>query len=86
MYVNEDECIAAGLDPKEVNRIAKGISRYAKQAQSLGITIFGGSSGRLDFDDRGTGSEPLIVASLDGMFDGGCGSTQTDDDGLVRGE
>ncbi len=86
MYINEDECIAANLDPKEVQRIAKGLSRYAKQAQALGITIFGGSSGRLDFDDLGTGNQPLIVANLDGMFDGGCGSTTTDENGLLRGE
>jgi hypothetical protein len=86
MYVNEDECLAAGLDPKEVERIAKGISRYAKQAKTLGITVFGGSSGRLDFDDKGTGNEPLVIASLDGLFDGGCGSTDTDENGLIRGE
>jgi hypothetical protein len=86
MYVNEDECVAAGLDPKEVRRIAKGISRYAKQAQNLGMTVFGGSSGRLDFDDQGTGNKPLVVADLDGMYDGGCGSTDTDENGLIRGE
>jgi hypothetical protein len=86
MYINEDECLAANLDPKEVERIAKGISRYAKQAKKLGITVFGGSSGRLDFDDQGTGNEPLVVASLDGLFDGGCGSTSTDENGLIRGE
>ncbi|WP_217495096.1 hypothetical protein [Vibrio sonorensis] len=51
-YEHEDECIAAELDPKEVRRIAKGLTRYAKQAEALGLTIFGGSgSGSLRIDD-----------------------------------
>jgi hypothetical protein len=43
MYVNREECEAAGLDAKEVERIAKGLSRYAKQADALGMEIFGGT-------------------------------------------
>jgi hypothetical protein len=86
MHVNYEECLAAGLNEKEVNRIARGISRYAKQAEKLGLTVFGGSSGRLDFDDKGTGSEPLVIAVLDGTYDGGCGSTNLDENGLTRGE
>jgi len=53
MWVNLEECEAAGLDPKEVKRIAKGLSRYANQAKELGLTVFGGSSGQLHFDDNG---------------------------------
>lgn len=89
MYVNEDECEAAGLDPKEVERIAKGLSRYAREARKLGIEIFGGSgTGSLRFDD---GKPPgrLIIAFLDGHFDGGDGgqgSSTENQDGLIRGE
>ena len=42
MYVNESECEAADLDAEEVERIARGLSRYAKQAEALGLQIFGG--------------------------------------------
>lgn len=83
-YVNEKECEAAGLDPKEVERIARGLSRYAKQAQKLGITVFGGSPGSLRADDGQ--EQKLIIADLDGSFDGGCGAASCDSEGLLRGE
>lgn len=81
---NESECIAAGLDPKEVDRIAKGISRYAKQAQKLGLEVFGGGSG--DLRQHNDGRPGLIVANLDGLFNGGDGACKQDEDGLMRGE
>jgi len=85
MFINEDECRAAGLDPKEVERIAKGLSRYAKQAHKLGLTVFGGSgTGTLRADDGGNGA--LVVAVLDGHIDGGDGGTNFDSNGLERGE
>lgn len=86
MYANEDECIAAGLDPKEVEKIAKGISRYTRQAAALGIQVFGGGacSGSLRFPQDGKGS--LVLADLDGTFEGGDGATDWDSDGLLRGE
>ena len=82
-----DECEAAGLDPKEVQRIANGLSRYARQAEKLGLTIFGGGSGSGSlrfFDDPDKGA--LIVAWLDGMYDGGDGAEESHQDGLTRGE
>ncbi|QET79830.1 hypothetical protein [Aeromonas veronii] len=80
-----DECEAAGLDPAQVRRIATGLSRYAKEAHQLGLTVFGGAgSGQLRFDDGGNGG--LVVAELDGLFDGGDGASYEDDDGLLRGE
>lgn len=86
MYTNEAECEAAGIDPKEVERIAKGISRYARQAAALGIQIFGGGaySGSLRFPEDGKGA--LVLADLDGTFEGGDGATDWDNDGLLRGE
>lgn len=85
MYVNLKECEAAGLDAKEVERIAKGLSRYAKQADALGMEIFGGSgSGTLRFDDGNL--HKLIVADIDGFFDGGDGGSKPSEDGLSRGE
>lgn len=83
-YVNKAECAAAGLDLKEVGKIAAGLSRYARAAQRLGLTIFGGGFGTLRFDD-GSG-KALIVAILDGDFDGGDGAMCEDANGLLRGE
>ncbi|QYC52569.1 hypothetical protein [Salmonella phage SSBI34] len=87
MYANVDECEAAGLDPKEVERIAKGLSRYGRQAAALGIQIFGGGSysGSLRFVQHGE-QGALVIADLDGMFEGGDGATFPDKDGLLRGE
>lgn len=83
--INSAECEAAGVDEKEVKRIAAGISRYAKQAQKLGIGLFGGSgTGTLRFDDGA--EEKLILAYLDGFFDGGDGAEARDECGLLRGE
>jgi len=84
--INVAECEAAHLDPKEVRRIANGLSRYAKEAQALGITVFGGSGGgSLRFNDGGPGS--LLVAEIEGDFDGGDGAADTASiDGLLRGE
>lgn len=84
-YENTAECKAAGLDPAQVRRIAKGLSRYAKEAQALGLIVFGGSGqGSLRVDDGGDGQ--LIVAYLDGWIDGGAGDSRTDAAGLLRGE
>lgn len=83
-YENKAECEAAGLDPAEVRRIANGLSRYAKQAQKLGIQVFGGGGqGSLRYDDNGGGR--LIVAYLDGNYDGGDGGLD-ESSGLMRGE
>jgi len=82
--VNENECIAAGLDPKEVKRIADGMSRYAKEAAKLGLEVFGGGSG--DLRQHNAGRPGLIVANLDGVFNGGDGASREDEDGLLRGE
>ncbi|RCW64038.1 hypothetical protein DET61_11679 [Marinobacter nauticus] len=85
MYVNEDECEAAGLDPEEVKRIATGLSRYAKKAEALGLQIFGGTgTGSLRFDDGGPGK--LVVAEIEGNFDGGDGGSTASKGGLLRGE
>ncbi|GBO88621.1 hypothetical protein [Marinobacter salsuginis] len=85
MFINIPECEHAGLDPKKVERIAKGLSRYLREAESLGIELFGGSgTGSLRFDD-GHGRK-LVLGYVEGHVDGGDGSTSTLDGGLERGE
>ena len=88
MYVNEDECEAAGLDPKKVESIARRLSAAGREADKLGITIFGGSSsGSLRIHDKkGPQERALILADIDGYFDGGDGGYKEDDEGLLRGE
>lgn len=87
MYVNEKECEKAGLDSKEVEKIAKNLSKYCKQAKKLGLEIFGGSGeGYLRFFDNQS-SKALIVANLDSdNWNGGDGSIRPDKYGYLRGE
>jgi hypothetical protein len=66
---------------KRFGSIAMRISRAAKEAEMLGLSVFGGSGcGSL----RAAGQ--VIVADLDGSYDGGDGGAQVGEDGLFRGE
>ena len=86
MVVNEDECNAYGVDPKRVASIARRIERAAKEAQSMGIQVFGGSNGTLR-GLCGAYETQLILADIyEGNWSGGDGATSVDDDGLIRGE
>lgn len=82
--IYEDECKAAGVDVHTVRLLARRIERCARDAQSLGMVIFGGSSTTLRFADEKGG--PLILATLEGPFDGGDGGAAIASDGLLRGE
>lgn len=86
--VNIRECKAAGVDYKKVESISRRISRAAKEAAALGIVVFGGAgSGSLRFRDRPDELVgPLILAHLDGTFDGGDGACSDREDGFERGE
>jgi len=62
-YANDAECKSVGLDPAEVERISRGLEKYAKQAQALGLIIFGGAGGgTLRIGDGG--ERRLVVAEL----------------------
>lgn len=75
MYIDDELCESFGLDPTQVKSIATRISKAAREAEALGLTVFGGAgSGNLRFDRapmQGPGHSE--VAALDGSFDGGCG-------------
>lgn len=89
MGANIAECEKAGIDPKDIERIIRGLEKYGRQAEKIGVTIFGGSgSGTLRIhDSNGPESMPLILGSiLGGSFDGGDGSECEDDEGFMRGE
>jgi hypothetical protein len=85
-YVYADECEVAGLNEKDVEKLAADLEKLGQKAKALGLTIFGGSgSGDLRFDDS-TG-RPLIVAVIGtNSFDGGDGGCDHDDSGMMRGE
>lgn len=87
MMLMEDECRAAGVDPKAVAAIARRIERAAKDANRLGLKIFGGSgSGDIRTSANSISDRPLILAQMEGPWDGGDGGASTDGDGLLRGE
>ena len=92
MIINDDEIAAAGFDAadlKAITSIARRISKAAKEAEAMGIEVFGGTgNGSLRYNDgKGIGaSAGLIIADLDGRFDGGDGGVSPDSNGLLRGE
>ena len=85
---NYAECKKAGIDPKIVEKIERGLSKYGRMADKLGIGLFGGSgTGSLRIHDRkGLAERPLILGYFDGYVDGGDGTCWEDEEGLMRGE
>lgn len=72
MMVDDDACERFGLDPKAVTALARRLSRVGRDAQKMGLTIFGGSgSGTLRV--TGEGGTRSIIADVDGSYDGGDG-------------
>lgn len=91
MTILEDECERAGLDQAKVASITRRLSKAAREANALGLTIFGGSgSGSLRWRDPFENDHrrgPLVVAHIQGgNFDGGDGAEHPDEYGLMRGE
>jgi hypothetical protein len=91
VIVLEEECAFARLDAQRVASIARRISRAAEEARAMGLSVFGGSgNGTLRWHaEHGNGpitQGALVVAHLDGSFDGGDGAEHQDELGLTRGE
>lgn len=85
-HANERECTKAGKDLEAIERLAADFSVLGKRARKLGVYIFGGSgSGTIRWQDPGD-DRPLVLASIDGNFDGGDGAIRYDSEGLERGE
>jgi len=83
---NERECAEAGIDPSRIESLVQRFDCLAREARALGLTIFGGSGlGSLRFR-TGDHEHALILAGLEGPWDGGDGGCFPDDRGLLRGE
>jgi len=81
------ECEKVGLDPKDIDRLRKRLERWIKDANRMGVTLFGGSSISLRFEgDRDADDRPLILSDVWGHVEGGDGSYSEAPDGYVRGE
>lgn len=86
---NHEECIAAGIDPKKVEKHKKALEKLMKAMRDDNIMLFGGGDGSSLRPRRG---EPdtrlLIIAHVDaGNIDGGAGAANySKEDGLLRGE
>ena len=70
MTVNEDVCEHFGLDPKRVASLARRLGRAARDASSMGLTVFGNSgNGHLTITKE---REHYSIAAINGgSCDGG---------------
>ena len=85
--INLDECQKAGVDIDRIKSIARRIGKAAIEAEGLGIQLFGGCGrASLRFRDDHPSDTSLILAKIDGNWDGGAGDEKYDDEGLLRGE
>ena len=84
----EESCLyldMTDVEVAELKKIAAGFSRYGRRAEKLGIHVFAGSgTGSLRMSD-GT-DRAIILAWLDGIYDGGDGACREDENGILRGE
>jgi hypothetical protein len=86
MYVNEKECAKAGKNAETIEQLARHFSSAGRRARKLGVYVFGGSGGGTIRCRDADGGRPLILANIDGEFDGGDGASRPDAEGLERGE
>jgi len=86
MIIYNKECEQSGVDPKKVKAVAIRLQRAVKDANKLGLLVFGGSgSGTLRYEDDFSKGK-LILADMDGSWDGGDGGYCEKADGFLRGE
>lgn len=87
---NENECLAAGIDPAKVEKHRKALEKLMKAMAADNIMLFGGGDGsslRPNSGDPDT--QLLILAGVNSTnIGGGAGAygSHWSDDGLLRGE
>lgn len=86
MRVYPRGCAQCSVDPHDVARLLRRLEAAAREADRLGLIIFGGSgSGSVRYPDGGAGH--VVVGDLDvGWWDGGDGACREDENGVLRGE
>ena len=84
--MNWKELEFSGIDKKKCVSLARRLSRIIKDADNLGIIIFGGSGSlslRYTYDNY---KPPLILVDWICDADGGDGGTDINEDGLTVAE
>lgn len=77
IYADEESCLAAGVDPKKIELLAKKVSRLAREVEAMGLFIFGGSGSGTLRTVRTYDYGQIVVANLDGnIWSGGDGGVR----------
>ncbi len=85
-YAIQESCRKAGVDPKKVKSIANRLEKLGKEAEKMGLHIFGGSgNGTLRTSDCGNGRSIIVARICAGHWDGGDGE-EYELDGIWYGE
>lgn len=87
IYADEESCKAAGIDPKKVESLARRLDKLGKQAEKMGLFIFGGSgAGTLRTNEEYEHGQ-IVVGFIGGggTWDGGDGGVR-EIDGVQYGE
>jgi hypothetical protein len=73
---SDEELLAVfDVNPKEFNKHVKALSKAAAKLNEMGFHVFGGDgAGRLVSDNE----KDVVVAHLDGSYEGGVGDDLTD--------
>lgn len=87
IYADEESCKAAGVDPMKVESIARRLDKLGREAEKMGLFIFGGSGSGTLRTQESYNNRNIVVASFGsgGEWDGGDGATTTID-GVMYGE
>lgn len=87
IYADEKSCRAAGVDPKKVESLARRLNKLGKEAEKMGLFIFGGSgTGTLRTEKEYDHGQIVVgVISYGGTWDGGDGGIR-ENDGIQYGE
>lgn len=86
IYADEESCRAAGVDPKKVESIARRLTKLGKEADGIGLFIFGGNGCGTLRTWKETEEGQIVVAHLGSVsWDGGDGAIR-EVDGVQYGE
>lgn len=86
MKLHKKECQIAGLDPKVIEKLGKRLAKVCKEAEELGIEVFGaeGSCAYLIANKvlHPESEEPLVLFNTNQPANGGLCQSRVHEDGL----